>query len=316
MEIELLQKLIDEITLIDINFEHLMFYVTEYCIESLTEFTLLGVELKEGSLRHFLKPFPNIHTLSLQSSDLKSLPLIELLRKMQRLTYRCERMHELVAIARDLQSLDHLEIIKDETGENQWDASLERSILHLQSLAMPYNLIFPSMFSFDSFANLQDFKVNSMRNRQITPVQFHLKSVNKLRIFYYQHVISSFPWIPFSFDNLTEFDAVNTYHLETSPEPFYDYILRYPTILKLRVASVPGLLSLRRLMSLLPLLEQAELIGVFATDDIIHFMNKAKTLKYLRIRFASISETLVNDVKCQLEFGDECCGKQTHINTC
>lgn len=217
MEIILKHDQIDNMELLDTNFEHLMCYVKTFCNETLTEFTLLGVDredLNGSSLHHFAEPFPNVHSVCVQSPMSNTISLTELFPKMRRLTYHCVKMEELLSIRSDLQSLDHLEIktfyVRNMSEEwerwERWDPLLKQSILQLRSLSLSYYTIFPNRFSFDPFLNLQEFKLNAMCTHIDPEVKFHLKTVKKFSICYPLNHISSFPVIPFSFDNLEIFD--------------------------------------------------------------------------------------------------------------
>lgn len=291
------------------NLEHLISYVNNYCVASLTELTLL-VDSEVGSmLHHFVKPFPNIQNVCVQSFAPQNVSLIEVFPTMRRLILHCKKMEELLSFKGDLQSLDHLEIISKDPWKmwEFWDPSLKQSIVQLRSLSLSYYTVCkPSIFSFDLFSNLQELKLNEMSHTILDfHATFHLKTVKYFTINYPETVIASFPVIPFSFDKLEKlnlrFNASNTFYLTSSPTLFYDYISRHLTILKLKIFNVPGLINLHRLMSILPLLEDVDLLGVFPIDDIFQFMNNMKALKRLKIRIETFTETAIADIEDRLK---------------
>lgn len=142
-------------------------------------------------------------------------------------------------------------------------------------------------------------------------IKYHFKTVKKFEIVYK----SSFSGIPFSFDNLEEFNlnfANQNYPKETH-ERLYDFIWKHPTILKLEILNLPKV-DLPRLMYMLPLVEEFKMNYESSIDDVSRFIKKSKSLKNIEIPIHKFHNTDISDVKVHLGLTDEWHGKKIVYN--
>lgn len=294
MRISMNLEYVDNNKLLDVFFGRLIFYVKEYCVESLTELVILGKP--GGSLNSFEKPFPNVHTVCIQATDTTNVSLIELFPKMRRLTYHCDKIAEIVSIERDLLAIDleHFEVIAMDTWEQ--DKSFRKIRLsQLRSLTIPFNAIFEGFNDF--FPHLEKLKLNdNCRKNEFINVspKCHFKTVKILEIINRSLSVN----VPLSFDNLEELDL----HFESKLcyEHFYDWVSKFPTILKLKIRSV-CMLDLSRLKDILPLLEEFECTSdTFSIHEVFSFIKAKKNLKKIEINIKDQEYSDISDVKRSL----------------
>lgn len=265
----------------DINIDHIISYIKFYCVESLTE---LDMRAPAGIMNRFVKPFPNVHSVCVQSSDLPNLSLIELFPKMKCLTYRCDKITDFASIESNVRALDHLEIITISSSKE--DGELFRSIglnPKLQSLAIPFSAIYQGIN--EVHPHLTVLKVNNIRGVELSTiynsVNFYFKTVKRLDILYREY----FTRIPLAFDNLEQLDLMfmTPCPLKYHPENFYDFIAQNPSIIKLKISGDMMKINLSKLLNMLPVLREFDVEGRFLIHDVIRFINKKKTLKKMKV---------------------------------
>lgn len=287
---------VDKLELLDFHYGHLIFYIKQYCGESLTEITFLDTP-PCGSLHHFVKPFANIHTVGVQSSDLANASLIKLFPKMQRLKYHCQKITDFASIESDALNLEHLEIVPKENWKTEESFRNFRLSQQLQSLAVPFIALYQGMH--ETLPNLQHLIVKKMPRNIDTSIKFHFKTVKKLEIF-----SDSLFSMVFSFDKLEE--IILNYYTEClrydNHDQLYDFIHEHPTIKKFEIRICMQLteVNLSKLINLLPLVEEFHVSCKFSVHDVIRFMNGKKTLKNISIYLINGSNIEIADVQKRL----------------
>ena len=299
---------IDKIELLDTNFSYLVSYIQEYCVKSLTHFEIDGTTGK-FNWSHFVKAFPNIRVVDVQSSDLTDdISLIKLFPNMRRLTYQHRRNTDILASIDQtgFSNLEHFEMIDRDSSEAASKFQTIQWPNQLQSLSIPFTAIYPSIS--EVYAHLQDLRLNevhscSYRNRQIT-TKIHFKTVKRLEIYY----SDGFCGIPFSFDQLEELILKfhhSTIYLKYHHKQFYDFISEHPSILKLEMLGKCEI-NFPELMNRLSSIREMKLWSISKTSDVIRIMNEKKTLKRIECSFEKLY-IQVDDVCAQLN--DQWCVK-------
>lgn len=276
-----------------IHFDHLMFCIKEYCIESLTELAIL--KTPDESLNHFVKPFSNIHTLCVRSSDLTNISLSKLFPKMKRLTYHCKEAIDFASIESDVPNLEHLEII--ERGSETGSLRKIRLYQKLQSLAVPSHAIYQGIN--EILTHLQILRLNETPIHFDNSTKFHFKTVKRFEVIFYSWHFSG---LPYSFDKLEEFilKFASGGSLRYHHEKFYDFILEHPSIIKLEIGVGNQEVNLSKLMNMLPLVREFYVRSEFSIHDVIRFMNEKKTLKDIKIYLRNGNNYDISDILVHL----------------
>lgn len=284
---------IDNIATSRITFGHILFYIKQYCkIESLTEFSVYKNPI--GVLNGFVKPFPNVHFVGVQSSELENVSLNELFPKMRSLKYCSINSADFSRIEMHFPNLVHVEIIQDlfdriTVSELRISEQFFQLNQQLNSLILPIprnsailkkiGVILP---------HLQELRLNETINKIDRSMELHSGSVKKLTISYR----ISFTDIPFSFDKLEELALVagSGTPLRCDHADFYNFVNKHQTILKL---TVPDNINLLTLIDMLPLLREVYVNGLFSNEyifEIIQFMKRKKSLEVCELGYRLLDE--------------------------
>lgn len=278
---------VDNIATSRITFGRIIFYIKQYCkIESLTELSVY--ENPNGVLNGFVEPFPNVHFVGIQSSELENVSLNELFPKMRSLRYCCMKDADFSRLETHFPNLVHVEIIENRGSRSQITVEPIRFFQLNQQLN---SLILPTHRNSVILTNigvilpyLQELRLDEI-DRIDYSIKFHSKSVKRLTICYN----GSFSGIPFSFDKLEELTLCSNWHcdLRCDRADFYNFINKHPTILKLTVFDK---LNLLRLIDMLPLIREVDINGRFSNDEIILFMTRKKSLEVCKFGYYMCDE--------------------------
>lgn len=266
---------IDNVELVNVYIDHLIVYIKQYCVETLTELNISNSP--NGLLNRFEGPFPNVHTAFVRSSDLPNVSLNEFFPKLKRLTYRCHQISDLANIESNIQTLDHLEIINWCRENNELFRTIQLNP-RLQSLGVPFFVIYQGIN--EKIPHLTDLRVDATGWSEIDPIEFHFKTVKRLEIQY-----DVFRQRLFSSENLDElvlkFSASQP--LRNLEEEFYKFIARHTSVRKLKIIATSLELKLPKLQNMLPLLEEFDVPVFFLLRDVLRFMKNQKMLKVMKI---------------------------------
>lgn len=263
---------------LSIYFGHIIFYIKKYCnFESLTELTVINPPV--GVLNNFVKPFPNVHSVGVNASELKSISLNESFPRMRTLTYypinNCS-----YRINTHFSNVVHFKI---NTSYGNWEPAATIQTLQLNpqlhSLSLPFyrdsNIIVRNINTM--LPHLQELCLKEIHcfNRSM---MFHFETIKRFTIAYG----ASFTAIPFSFKKLEElnlrFDGSLTC-LTYEHEDFYSFIQNHPTILRLTIIGSTRV-NLLRLSKMLPLMKELIVDGAYpSNNDIVHLLNRNKSLE-------------------------------------
>ncbi|XP_055304171.1 uncharacterized protein LOC129569400 [Sitodiplosis mosellana] len=273
-----------------IHFDRLMFYIKEYCAESLTQLAFLIIP--DGSMIRFVKPFPNIHTLYL--TNVLNVSFGEIFPNLKHLKY-IGTVTEFTSIESEIPNLEHLELYVGLDLENVLLRKIGSSP-KIRTLIVPGDAIYQGIN--EILPNLKVLRLHgSCLGLKVSfgVEKFHFATVKRFEMCNYP---SRFEGLPFSFDNLEEF-IIEARALESRhEEELYDFISEHPSIKKLGTWIFE--VDLLRLMDMLPLLGEFDTRSDYSIHDVARFMNVKESLKKMTFYLIDGCDIDIPDIQAHL----------------
>ncbi|XP_055322655.1 uncharacterized protein LOC129578327 [Sitodiplosis mosellana] len=256
------------------NYNRIMSYIGEFCAESLKKVSFHNGSGFEG----FEKPFLNVEDLTIHFVNLKEKCLSSLFPKLNRLHFNCFRDNALSVLSEYFPNLHHLKL---GMGVSVFDnlATIFQLNPHIRSLSI-------GILSLNNFKSFSERYLQSIESLHISSFLvrkynycIHLSNVEKFKIRYVGDVYFASPKIPFSFNELKEFEIESNC---TLPEFFITFINENPSIEKLTLTSIDLLKNVLRtgdLEAALPFLKDIIL------DDVIDNTKKKLCILLRNLEF-------------------------------